>query len=323
MDMGSIKTSRDYALAKTDGSLQTRLTAKIPDNIPISQQEMLAADQATLHYYVMLEQNPELAKDPKAALQQINSMPQVQPLVKQKMKEVVEKFAGIKAQKEQEQALTLGSQRNQGLSEQKMNEPGETGAAKIGRMFTDPIPPGDPRREKALPPKKRTGLKSLGPSLSYSSEEREKGLEKRVQSEEENRFQRWYKDHAEKLGLNPNPDAPEHKYDYRAAFKAGIGPDEQGHWPSRFKANDHPNRFINGKDTKSEGASTPESNTFRTTKEAVGKAFAKPEGQLPSKVKGASFEEWVAVQLKRSGQTPDQITAPYLKSIWDLWSKHN
>ena len=66
---------------------------------------------------------------------------------------------------------------------------------------------------------------------------------------DEGKFQAWYKGHASRLKLAPNPDDPEHKYDYRAAFKAGATPDAQGHWPSVYKAADHPNRIVNGVDT--------------------------------------------------------------------------
>lgn len=63
--------------------------------------------------------------------------------------------------------------------------------------------------------------------------------------EEEGKFQKWYGDWAKTSGMNPNPDDPQHHYDYRAAFKAGVQPPEKGgHWPSQFKANDHPNRFV-------------------------------------------------------------------------------
>lgn len=58
-------------------------------------------------------------------------------------------------------------------------------------------------------------------------------------------FQDWYAKHAQQWGLNPNPDDPLHHYDYRAAYLAGVGPDKKtGHWPSVFKAPDHPNRFV-------------------------------------------------------------------------------
>ena len=46
------------------------------------------------------------------------------------------------------------------------------------------------------------------------------------------------------MNLNPNPDDPLHKYDYRGAFKAGDEPGPEGHWPSNFKDYDHPNRFV-------------------------------------------------------------------------------
>jgi len=62
--------------------------------------------------------------------------------------------------------------------------------------------------------------------------------------EQEDRFQEWYKIQAEKLGLNPNPDDPQHHYDYRSAFESGEGPDTGGHWPSKYKLPTHPNRFV-------------------------------------------------------------------------------
>lgn len=61
-------------------------------------------------------------------------------------------------------------------------------------------------------------------------------------------FSDWYAEHARANGLDPNPDAKEHKYDYRAAYAAGVGPDASGHWPSEFKADDHPNRYIRKSD---------------------------------------------------------------------------
>ena len=65
-------------------------------------------------------------------------------------------------------------------------------------------------------------------------------------------FQQWYGGWAKKLGhLNPDPDHPAHKYDYRAAYRAGAEPTEESgwHWPSEFKHSDHPNRFVGGVDT--------------------------------------------------------------------------
>lgn len=72
---------------------------------------------------------------------------------------------------------------------------------------------------------------------------------KPIPDSDEVAFQKWYAGHASTLGINPNPDDPQHKYDYRAAYKAGAIPDASGHWPSQFKAPDHPNRYVNGVDT--------------------------------------------------------------------------
>lgn len=70
-----------------------------------------------------------------------------------------------------------------------------------------------------------------------------------LSDEDETRFRRWYAEQAANLGLDPDPDAPAHRYDYRAAFEAGAQPDASGHWPSQFKAADHPNRYVDGTDT--------------------------------------------------------------------------
>lgn len=64
-------------------------------------------------------------------------------------------------------------------------------------------------------------------------------------------FRQWYAEWAKKASLDPNPDNPLHKYDYRGAFLAGATPavdagDSLYHWPSAFKDDDHPNRFVKG-----------------------------------------------------------------------------
>src|SRR5688572_9259585 len=68
---------------------------------------------------------------------------------------------------------------------------------------------------------------------------------------DEQRFRPWYAKAIEGRDLDPNPDSPEHRYNYRHAFKAGAWPGQDGHWPSEFKAADHPNRFVDGQDTTS------------------------------------------------------------------------
>lgn len=62
-------------------------------------------------------------------------------------------------------------------------------------------------------------------------------------------FRKWYAAQAAKTGINPDPYDPRHHYDYESAYAAGMEPDASGHWPSVYKAPDHPNRFINGVDT--------------------------------------------------------------------------
>lgn len=68
---------------------------------------------------------------------------------------------------------------------------------------------------------------------------------------QERAFGEWYAEQAQRAGLDPNPDSPLQKYDYRGAFLAGESPvidptDGLPHWPSRYKDDDHPNRFVAG-----------------------------------------------------------------------------
>lgn len=64
-------------------------------------------------------------------------------------------------------------------------------------------------------------------------------------------FRAFYAAAAKRAGLSADPDDREHFYDYRAAFKAGAGPDSTGHFPSRFKRLGHPNLVVEGRDTRS------------------------------------------------------------------------
>jgi hypothetical protein len=71
---------------------------------------------------------------------------------------------------------------------------------------------------------------------------------------DEQGFQKWYGFWSGMAGLDKNPDDPLQKYDYRAAYHAGVIPkispiDGQYHWPSDYKYADHPNRFVDGIDT--------------------------------------------------------------------------
>jgi len=58
--------------------------------------------------------------------------------------------------------------------------------------------------------------------------------------DKEAEFQEWYKKQAQELGLHPNPDDPEHQYDYRGAFLSQERATwqkehEQRRWPDRYK----------------------------------------------------------------------------------------
>lgn len=51
---------------------------------------------------------------------------------------------------------------------------------------------------------------------------------------DETRFREWYATWANILGLDPDPDAPHQKYNWRAAFNAQAEPDRRGKWPLEF-----------------------------------------------------------------------------------------
>jgi len=55
----------------------------------------------------------------------------------------------------------------------------------------------------------------------------------------EKEFQAWHKKRAKKLGLNPDPDNPNHFYDYRGAWLKGHRT-ITGHLPDTYKLPGHP-----------------------------------------------------------------------------------
>ena len=83
---------------------------------------------------------------------------------------------------------------------------------------------------------------------------------KKTPSSEAN-FRKWYAGHASRLRINPDPDAPQHYYDYRAAYRAGAKPDASGHWPSQFKRTGHPRMVIGGVNTKTGRSVMPRKRT--------------------------------------------------------------
>jgi hypothetical protein len=85
-------------------------------------------------------------------------------------------------------------------------------------------------------------------------------------------FQKWYKNWATAAKMDQNPDDPRHHYDYRAAYNAGVNAPAPGdHWPSTYKDDSHPRRFIQGVDTRTgEGhMSLPMANDPQPTVDAI------------------------------------------------------
>jgi len=60
-------------------------------------------------------------------------------------------------------------------------------------------------------------------------------------------FADWYAEHAKRLGIDADPNNPEHHYDYKAAYEAGAEPDATGHWPSAYKTEGHPRMYVRTK----------------------------------------------------------------------------
>jgi hypothetical protein len=70
---------------------------------------------------------------------------------------------------------------------------------------------------------------------------------------QEDLFKKWYASlpNVQSGQLNPNPDDPEHFYDYRGAWLAqNANQDSLGHFPSQFKQPGHPRDYLGGVDTR-------------------------------------------------------------------------
>jgi hypothetical protein len=66
--------------------------------------------------------------------------------------------------------------------------------------------------------------------------------------DKETQFQTDYKSWSDSSGMNPNPDAPEHFYDYRGAWQSGSMPTKKGgHWPDTYKLPGHPTFSVESK----------------------------------------------------------------------------
>lgn len=74
----------------------------------------------------------------------------------------------------------------------------------------------------------------------------------------------WRRSFVEKYNEEPMVSGPGIKYDYVGAVLSGRRPkmipeDDVPHWPSEYKADDHPNRFVKGVDTKKVSQNAPPS----------------------------------------------------------------
>lgn len=153
----------------------------------------------------------------------------------------------------------------------------------------------------------------------------------------------WFKEYVNQYGEEPDLNTKD--YDYRSAWKAGARPDVRDptdgnryHWPSEFKGDGHPNRFVNGVDTKT-GAAAFNADEFDTFKKGSSSApRAAPDGSsvpafiadIPSEI-GKAFKSGVqnltrgSIEgepgydprpageqgtLERLGKTGKQILAP-------------
>lgn len=132
-------------------------------------------------------------------------------------------------------------------------------------------------REDLLPYEQMLGIQPMQQGMNAAVNGPLGQLAQMVQARksQEEAFRKWYGDWAQRLGLNPNPDDPQHHYDYRATFAQGIEPQPYvrsadigslfgggqmmpdramerapQHWPSTFKQAGHPNLIVNGIDTR-------------------------------------------------------------------------
>jgi hypothetical protein len=65
----------------------------------------------------------------------------------------------------------------------------------------------------------------------------------------DNGFNDWWSRVLEVHDYASDPNDVEHFYDYKAAFESGIEIPEEGEsWPSQFKHDLHPDRYIKGED---------------------------------------------------------------------------
>lgn len=158
--------------------------------------------------------------------------------------------------------MDWGPRPGQAKAEPRAKEPWE--------MDWGPKPEVELKREP-LPERRVTG-----PSPPIDEEAFQQGI----------RGTQWYKEFKERHGEEPDLDTQD--YDYRRAWIAGARPDVRDpgdkslHWPSEFKGEGHPNRFVDGVDTLTGLPADPsERAALRVRREAATPRSDTPLARLP------------------------------------------
>ena len=88
----------------------------------------------------------------------------------------------------------------------------------------------------------------------------------KLSSTDEEKFKKDYESYSKATGMNPNPDAPQHYYDYRGLWKETGGklPGPNQHADSKFKLPGHPRTYVNPR--TDEGSATPKKGYEKTYK---------------------------------------------------------
>jgi len=117
----------------------------------------------------------------------------------------------------------------------------------------------------------------------------------------------WFSEYRKKYGEEPNLNTPD--YDYRSAWTAGARPtvrdpnDQLLHWPSEFKGDSHPNRYVEGVDTKT---GRPDDSAFAA---AANRLRAPYRGAQPRDVPLYSTLERLLAPRQRSPDA-DEVVYP-------------
>jgi hypothetical protein len=132
----------------------------------------------------------------------------------------------------------------------------------------------------------------------------------------ETQFRGWYDKVAKSAGINPDPDDPQHFYDYRAAYAAGVkGPDKTGHWPSEFKTEGHPRMVVDGKNTKT-GAPAVDADLERKRNLILFGTSEAPAGSKGGKKK-------LDLKVPKTGTATKNPAAKTGEKSFEQWMKEN